>query len=130
MPVGLALERGILAPAALDGIGAARREHAARDRLAQRRHDPGDLREPLAGRGRTQPRDAREEPPCIGMAWPREELGYRRLLDLAPRVHHEYALRHLRHDAEIVRDQQDRRAGSGLQRPHEIEDLRLYRDVE
>ena len=40
-----------------------------------------------------------------------EQRADRRLLDLAPGVHHHHALRHLGDDAQVVRDQQDRRAG-------------------
>ena len=54
----------------------------------------------------------------------------RRLLDDLAAVHHGDAVGHLGDDAEVVGDQHDARAAIGLQLAHQVEDLRLDRDVE
>ncbi len=59
-----------------------------------------------------------------------EERGDRRLLDLLAGIHDDDALRHLRHDAEVVGDHHDGGARGLLQLGEEVEDLRLDRDVE
>ena len=59
-----------------------------------------------------------------------EQRLHRRLLDDLAAVHHGDAVRHLGDDAEVVGDQHDARAALGLQRAHQVEDLRLDRDVE
>ena len=71
-----------------------------------------------------------EQPLRVGVARGAVELGHRRLLHLAARVHHHHPLGHLGDDAEIVRDQDDGGADLGLQVLHQVEDLRLDGDVE
>ena len=51
-------------------------------------------------------------------------------LDERARVHHVDALAHPGDDAEVVRDQDQRRVALGDERAQELEDLRLDRDVE
>ena len=60
----------------------------------------------------------------------REQRFDRSFLHLATGVHHHHPLRHLRHDAQIVRDEHDRGAGPGFELAHQVEDLRLDRDIE
>ena len=59
-----------------------------------------------------------------------EERLDRGFLDLAARIHHDHPLAGLGHHAEIMGDQDDRRAGARLQLDEELEDLRLDGDVE
>ena len=59
-----------------------------------------------------------------------EQFGHRRLLDLAAGIHHHDALGDFGDHAEIVGDQHDRRADAALEVQHQLEDLRLDRDVE
>ncbi len=58
-----------------------------------------------------------------------EQLGDRRLLDLAAGIHHHDALGDFSDHAEIVGDQDDRRANAALEVEHQLQDLRLDRDV-
>jgi hypothetical protein len=53
-----------------------------------------------------------------------------RFLDLAAGVHDDHALRGLGNDAQVVRDQDQRRAGLSLQLDDQLEDLRLDRDIQ
>jgi len=54
----------------------------------------------------------------------------RPFFDLPSRVHHHHALRHFGHHSQIVGDQHDRSTGPGFELAHQVEDLRLYGDVE
>ena len=109
-------------------LRAALDEAAAVEALVQRRHRAGDCRQPDAALGAIGQRA--EEHPRVGMQRPREELlGLRNLDDLAG-VHQRHALRHLRDDAEVVRDQQHRHAMAALQVGEQVEDLLLDRHVE
>ena len=76
---------------------------------------PGDLGEPprrACQRG-AELRHRAEQALRIGMARAGEQLGDRRLLDLAAGIHHDHALGDLGDHAEIVGDQHDRRADVG-----------------
>ena len=64
---------------------------------------------------------------CFGSA---NSVVHRRLLDDLAAVHHGDPVGHLGHHAEVVGDQHHARAGVGLQLAHQVEDLRLDRDVE
>ncbi len=64
------------------------------------------------------------------MQRPLEQRFYRRLLDLAARIHHHHAISSLGDDAEIVRDDDQRHTGGRLQLFHQLQDLRLDGDVE
>ena len=71
-----------------------------------------------------------QQPARVGMARAAEHLLAAAFLDETPGVHHGDAIRELVHHAEIVRDQQDRGAELALEVAHQLEDLRLDRDVE
>ena len=64
---------------------------------------------------------------CCGSG---EQRGDRRALDDPAGVHHRDVVGDLGDHAEIVRDEDDRGAGLLAQRAHQVEDLRLDRDVE
>ena len=66
----------------------------------------------------------------VGMLRMGEQLLDRRLLDLAPGIHHDDALRGLGDHAEIVGDEDHRGAELALQVEDDVEDLRLDGDVE
>ena len=51
-------------------------------------------------------------------------------LDDAPEVHHAHAVGDVAHHREVVRDEEVGEPVLALQVPHEVEDLRLHRDVE
>ena len=68
--------------------------------------------------------------PVYGWRGLRVELvGVGELDDLAE-VHHRDAIAHVAHDREVVRDEDQRQIELALQRPQQVEDLRLDRDVE
>ena len=64
---------------------------------------------------------------CCGSG---EELVHRRLLDLPAGVHDEHAVGDVGDDAEVVRDQDDRRPEPLADVAHQVEDPRLDRHVE
>ena len=64
---------------------------------------------------------------CCGSA---NKLRDTRALDDAAGVHHDDVVGELGDDAEVVRDEDDRRAGLLAQHAHQVEDLRLDGDVE
>ena len=64
------------------------------------------------------------------MVRPREQVDRRRLLDDLAGVHHDDARAVLRHNAEIVRDEEDGRAQAAREIGEQLEDLRLDGDVE
>jgi hypothetical protein len=111
-----------------DARKAARREPAARRQVDQ----VGDVARDDASSSRALPddRDRADEPARVGvqrLAEQRHDVGL--LHDLAG-VHHGDPVAHLGHDAEVVRDQDDRGPGLVAELAHEIEDLGLDRDVE
>jgi hypothetical protein len=59
-----------------------------------------------------------------------KQLGHRRLLDLAAGIHDHDALGDFGDHAEVVRDQNDRRTDAALEIEHQLQDLRLDRDIE
>src|SRR5262249_10384503 len=94
--------RGILRAAAGLGVRAARRKHAARREIAERRHGPRNFLQPLDHAGifpahRGQPWDRAHETMRIGMLRMREQFLDRRLLHLAAGIHHDDALRAFSH---------------------------------
>ena len=91
--------------------------------------DPLDRMEPLAPDG-VEPGNALEQPDGVGVPRLTEELGRRAGLHEHPRVHDVYALAHAGDDAEVVRDQDQRRVLLGDELPQQVEDLCLDRDVE
>jgi hypothetical protein len=60
---------------------------------------------------------------------PEESAALRQLDDLSG-VHHRDPVRHLCHDGQVVRDEEQRHAALLLQLEQQLEDLRLDRDVE
>ncbi len=64
------------------------------------------------------------------MARTQEHVVGRTLFDHARGVHHVHAVGVARHDAEIVRDDHERDVELARQLPHQLQDLRLDRDVE
>src|SRR2546427_2640563 len=77
-----------------------------------------------------QTRDRAEQAPGVGHLRIREELDGVGLLDDPTRVHDIDALRHARDNAQVVRDEDERRAELARQVLEQIEDLRLDRHVE
>src|SRR5206468_2550174 len=77
-----------------------------------------------------QPRDRLQEKPCIGMTRPGEQAVRFGDLDEAAEIHDADAVRHLVDHRQIVRDEQVGQAEFALEILHQVEDLRLYRNVE
>ncbi len=113
------------------GACAARREGAALGQLPQRRDPAGDLMQPgprLAGL--VDARHGREQAERVGMLGLGEQLVHRRLLRLAPGVHDHDPVGDVRHHAEVVRDQDDRRPELVAHVGEQVEDAGLDRHVE
>ena len=111
-----------------DGGDAAIGEAAATEVQRERRHGTGNRGErnvALAGLGQRV-----EQLDRVRMQRPREEVFRIGHLDDLSRVHQRDAMRHLRDDREVVRDQHHRHAEPLLQVAQQVEDLRLDRDVE
>ena len=90
---------------------------------------PGiSCRRPFAPGAR--PRDRAEQADRVRVLRVREQLVDGRLLHLAARVHDEHAVGDVRDDAEVVRDQDDRRPEPLAQLAQQVEDARLDRHVE
>ena len=115
--------------AELEAVRAARREAAARRRGERRGRRPGNRREPADARP-VDARDRAEQAPGVGVLGVAEDRGLRPLLDDAARVHHDDPLGEVGDDAHVVGDDQDRGAELALEALHQLEDLRLDRDVE
>ena len=114
--------------AALHALGATLGEPTAGWWVDERRHPPGNHGQLLVAHA--DDRDRAEQSTRVGMLRIGEQRLDRRLLDDLAAVHHGDAVRRLGDDAEIVGDQHHARAPLGLQCPHQVEDLRLDRDVE
>ena len=84
--------------------------------------------EPLAGL--VQPRQRLQQTHRVRHLRAVEDLLGRAVLDHVAAVHHEHVLARLGHDAEVVGDQDDRRAQPLLHLVHQLDDLRLDRHVE
>ena len=101
---------------------ARRRIHCARNVAFQQRalaHDRG-----------IRLRHGRQQRTCVGVARIAEELFGRRSFNDLAEVHHGDAVGDMLHDREIVADEHIGQAKARLKRPHQIDDLRLDRDVE
>src|SRR5262245_29208923 len=99
-----------LRAAAVIGKGAARRESATRRKVIERRHHTGNFLQPsdrsrVSPRHDLEPRDRRQQAVRIGMERLGKQLVDLRLFDLSAGIHHDYPLRGLGYDPEIVRDQ-------------------------
>ena len=106
-------------------------ERAAVGELAQRRHAAGDLAQARRCRRCRRAAGSRRAAPIVyGCCGVGEQLVDRRLLDLAAGVHHEHAVGDLGDDAEVVGDQDDRRAEPLADVAQQVEDPRLDRHVE
>ena len=97
--------------------------------MHQRRRVSFDRREPLPASD-VESRDRSEQSQRVRHPRPVEHIVHIADFDDAPRVHHGDAVGESGDDAQVVRDQDDRRAGCLLGRPEHIENLRLDRDVE
>ena len=107
---------------------AARVERAARRRRDQARRLTRDRLEPL--RVRVDPREAVHQADRVRVARRVEDREDVAELDDAARVHHDDAVGELGDQAEVVRDQDDRRVRLPLSRLQHLDDLRLDRHVE
>ena len=123
------LERRHLLARLLDLEAAARRERALGRRAEHVPRRARDRHQPLPAAG-VEPRDALQQPERVGVPRPREEPVGRAGLHEHAGVHHVHALAHARDDAEVVRDQDERRVEVGDEGLQQLEDLRLDRDVE
>src|ERR1700738_4362427 len=90
---------------------------AALDPLLEARHLPGDFGEAprRAGKRRAELGHRAEQALGVGMTRRTEQLGHRRLLDLAAGLHHHDALGDFGDHAEIMGDQNDRRTDAALE---------------
>ena len=122
------LQQRHLAPATLGSVRTARVERAAGRRLERIRHFAGDGGPGLPGV--RQIRNRVEEHPRVGMLWTRKQPLRRRQLDNAPEVHHADAIGDVMNDGKIVRDEKIGEVELALQSAHQIQHLRLHRDVE
>ena len=99
-----------------DAIRTTRREAAAGGRRAQIRRQPLDGLEPLPAR-QIEPRHRAHQAESVGMAGPQKDVVGRALLDDTRRIHHVDAVGVARHDAEVVRDHDQRDVEAGATDP-------------
>ena len=76
------------------------------------------------------PRDGGDQASRVGIARMIQDLGGRSQLHELARVEHADAIGELGHRGEVVRDEHDGRSDLAVQRPHELQDVRLHDDVE
>src|SRR6516162_7898130 len=115
--------------ATFDRIAAARMEIAAGWRM----RGVGDLAlqdNALRAQARVGLRHGREQRLGIGVARPGVEIARRRDLDDLAHIHDRHPVADMLHDAEIMRDEEIGEAEPVLQLEHEVDDLRLHRDVQ
>ena len=117
-----------LDPAAVEGERTARMERAAGRRIDRVRHLALD-RLALAP-GEIEVGHRVEQHARVGVLRRAEHLARRRHFDDAAEIHHADAVRHVAHHRQIVADEQVGQAEAVLQVAHQVEDLRLHRDVE
>ncbi len=110
-----------------EAIRASRIEGAAGRQGAEHRDRAVDGVQPLAGRAS---RNRREQPARVRMLRRAQNLPNRARFDDPPGVHDGDAIRRLRDDAEVVRDEQQRQAERPLHFAQQVEDFGLDRDVE
>ena len=122
-------QRRQLLAAAVEDVVAARREPAAVRPVERARHHAADRlqrrRVPHA-----EQRDRRQQRLGVRVLRRREGLLHGAALDDLAGVHHRDLVDHLRHDAEVVGDQEDRHAELLAEVLHQLEDLGLHGDVE
>src|SRR5215831_15896604 len=112
-----------------DGVWTARVERAAARAPEGMRDRAGDGWQQGPGR-HVHARDRLQQRACVGMLRRVEDLLDRALLHHPPEVHHDDVARHLRDHAEVVRDEDDRRAVAALELTQQIQDLSLRRHVD
>src|SRR5438477_12312325 len=113
--------------ARFESIRAAWMERAACRECAKNRHRSIDGTEPLAS-GKARPRC--QETLRVGVLRMPEDFADRSVLDDAARVHDRDAVGGFSDHAEIARDEQERQVERRLHLAEQVEDLRLYRDVQ
>src|SRR5215831_1906721 len=121
-------QRRYFAPAALVRVRTARMERASRGRIERIRNLARDGSARLADERQVWHRF--EQHPRVRMARHTKQASRRRELDDAAEVHHAHALCDVAYDREIVRDEKIRKPKAALEIPHQIQDLRLHRDVQ
>src|SRR5215831_6734164 len=127
------LVSGVLRAASVLSVGTTRSKHAPGWEITQRRHSARNFLKPPDRNfpaHRRQPRNRSHQPVRIRMQWTSEQFLNRRLFHLAACIHHNDALRGFCHHAEIMGDQDHRRAKLALQIEDNVEDLRLDGDIE
>jgi len=117
--------RLVALPARVDGVRASRREPAAVRWVRRVRERSAD-----AFRGVPSARQALQQRLRVGMGRVLEHVEHAPLLHHLPGVHDDDAVRDLRDDAEVVRDEEDAHPELVLEVPEQAEDLRLDGDVE
>ena len=117
------------AAAAVDHVGAAGVEAAARRRI-ERARDLSLQHNPAALCPRFRHRDRGQQRAAVGMARFREQRVRRRRLDDLAEIHHGDAVGDVLDHGEIVRDEDVGQPKPVLQLAQQVEDLRADRDVE
>src|SRR6266581_3164648 len=124
-----AQERRHVARALLDPECAPRVERASAREVDQVRWQALDGLERLVGL-RVEARDGAKQRPRVGVLWMGENVRGRPGLDDLAGVHDDQTLAHPGDDAEVVRDQDRRRAEIAVHVAQQVEDLRLDGHVE
>ena len=124
------VEVGFAAGADRLGHRAARRVHAALERLAQRRQRAGDGLQRGVGLVHAELGHAAQQAHGVGVARVGEDVARRAFFDQAPGVEHADALAEARHQAQVVGDQQDGGVNAAAQLLDQVEDLGLDGGVE
>ena len=106
------------------------RERTRIRELGERGNPTGDLTKPPAAVDAAGPRNRAEQPDRVRVLWMGEELVDGCLLGLPAGVHDDDVVGDVRDDAEIVGDQDDRRAETLAELAHQVEDPRLDGHVE
>ena len=116
-------------PGAADvgSVAAAWRESTPLDNFTRPRRLPRNGRQPVHPTCRIG--QASYEGLRVGMGWRCKELRYGRSLDNPACVHHSDAVDQLRHDTEVVGDEQDRKAERVAKLAQKAEDLCLHGDI-
>ena len=114
--------------AGVAGKGAARGKAAARRRSVEIRHAAGNTLQGTARR--LVGRDGRQEPTRVRVLRAAQDAAHRPRFDDVAGIHDGDAVAQLRHDADIVGDQQDRQVDLAHQVGDQAQDLRLHRNVQ
>ena len=112
------------------GVGAPGMEGAAGRDGGERRWVAGDAGEASPGLGPVDPGKRCEQPTRVGVRRRREHLADAGRLDQPARVHDRDPIGQAGHDAEVVGDEHDGRAGALLDAAQHLEHLGLHGDVE